>query len=151
MVHYHQHIENFGAPNGLCSSIMESKHISVVKRPWCHSSCHNAINQIVETNQYAEKLSAACAAFTTHGMLNFPTWQPCASHLVALDNDDNQSGTTDEEVIYNEVFLAQTHSMQNVVHVSNVTLTTMVLAPNYPHSLHGLGHRIGHPSLPDLV
>ena len=27
MVHYHELIELFGAPNGLCSSITESKHI----------------------------------------------------------------------------------------------------------------------------
>ena len=26
-----------------------------------------------------------------------------------------------------------------------------MVAPGYPHSLHGLGHRIGHPNLPDLV
>ena len=33
--HYRRHIENFGAPNGLCSSITESKHITAVKKPWC--------------------------------------------------------------------------------------------------------------------
>ena len=32
--HYCCHIENFGAPNGLCSSITESKHIAAVKKPW---------------------------------------------------------------------------------------------------------------------
>jgi len=32
--HYRHHIENFGAPNGLCSSITESKHITAVKKPW---------------------------------------------------------------------------------------------------------------------
>ena len=26
-----------------------------------------------------------------------------------------------------------------------------MIAPNYPHSLHGLGQRIGHSNLPDLV
>ena len=31
MVHYHDHIKNFGSPNGLCLSITESKHIAVVK------------------------------------------------------------------------------------------------------------------------
>lgn len=33
MVHYYDHIKNFGLPNGLCSSITESKHITTVKRP----------------------------------------------------------------------------------------------------------------------
>ena len=110
MVHYRQHIENFGAPNGLCSSITESKHISVVKRPWRRSSRYNAIHQIMKTNQRTEKLSAARAAFSAQGMLDFPTWQPRASHLVPSDDDDDQSGATDEGAIYNEVFLAQTHS-----------------------------------------
>lgn len=30
-------------------------------------------------------------------------------------------------------------------------LTASMIAPNYPHSLHGLGQRIGHQNLPDLV
>ena len=51
MVHYRQHIKNFGAPNGLCSSITESKHITAVKRPWRWSGRYNAIKQIMLTNQ----------------------------------------------------------------------------------------------------
>ncbi|KAG6839004.1 hypothetical protein C0991_006648 [Blastosporella zonata] len=34
MVHYRHLIQEFGAPNGLCSSITESKHIKAVKEPW---------------------------------------------------------------------------------------------------------------------
>lgn len=34
MTHYADMIRLFGAPNGLCSSIMESKHIKAVKDPW---------------------------------------------------------------------------------------------------------------------
>ena len=34
LVHYRHHITEFGAPNGLCSSITESKHIKAVKEPW---------------------------------------------------------------------------------------------------------------------
>jgi hypothetical protein len=34
---------------------------------------------------------------------------------------------------------------------SSSLLTTLSVAPNYPHSMHGLGERIGHPNLPDLV
>ena len=115
MVHYHQHIENFGAPNGLCSSITESKHISAVKRPWRRSNRYNAIHQIMQTNRRAEKLSAARASFTTHGMLNFPTWQPRIPYQVPSDNDEDQSGAAEEDAIYNEVFLAQTHGVSRIV------------------------------------
>ena len=73
MVHYWQHIENFGAPNGLCSSITESKHITAVKRPWHRSSHYNAINQIMLTNQQMEKLAAARIHFTLQGLLRIPT------------------------------------------------------------------------------
>jgi precorrin isomerase len=32
--HYHRLIEQFGAPNGLSTSITESMHIDAVKEPW---------------------------------------------------------------------------------------------------------------------
>ena len=34
MKHYLDMIRLFGAPNGLCSSITEAKHIKVIKEPW---------------------------------------------------------------------------------------------------------------------
>ena len=69
MVHYHDHIENFGSPNGLCSSITESKHITAVKRPWRWSNKHIALPQILKCNERLDKLAAARADFTARGML----------------------------------------------------------------------------------
>ena len=109
MVHYRQHIENFGAPNGLCSSITESKHITAIKRPWRRSSHYNAINQIMLTNQRMEKLAAARIHFTLQGLLRIPTWQPRLLLPVPSDDDEDQSGAVHENAIHNEVFLAQTH------------------------------------------
>ncbi|KAJ7465494.1 hypothetical protein FB451DRAFT_1178975 [Mycena latifolia] len=37
LTHYRSLIQQFGAPNGLCSSITESKHIKAVKQPWRRS------------------------------------------------------------------------------------------------------------------
>ena len=108
MTHYRTHIENFGAPNGLCSSITESKHIAVVKRPWRRSSRYNAIEQIMLTNRRMEKLTAARVRFTTRGLLKTPAWQPRNPQPVPSNDDDDQSGAADEEAIHNEVFLAQT-------------------------------------------
>ena len=34
LVHYRRLIELFGAPNGLCTSITENKHIKAVKKPY---------------------------------------------------------------------------------------------------------------------
>jgi len=57
--HYPEMICLFGAPNGLCSSITESKHIKAVKEPWHRSNRHKPLKQILLTNQRLDKLSAA--------------------------------------------------------------------------------------------
>lgn len=67
--HYHALIEEYGAPNGLCTSITESKHIKAVKEPWRRSNRFNALRQMLLTNQRLDKLDAARADFTERGML----------------------------------------------------------------------------------
>ena len=69
MVHYREHIPAFGAPNGLCSSITESKHIKAVKEPWRRSNRFNALGQILLTNQRLDKLAAAHVDFGHRQML----------------------------------------------------------------------------------
>ncbi|KIJ08326.1 hypothetical protein PAXINDRAFT_18535 [Paxillus involutus ATCC 200175] len=69
LIHYKSLIRLFGAPNGLCTSITESKHITAVKKPWRRSSKHNALGQILRTNQRLAQLSAARADFEARGML----------------------------------------------------------------------------------
>ena len=49
--HYQQLVQQFGAPNGLCSSITESKHIYAVKKPWRRSNCHEALGKMLVINQ----------------------------------------------------------------------------------------------------
>lgn len=68
--HYHELIQLFGAPNGLCSSITENKHITAVKKPYRRSNKHKALGQILVTNQRLDKLSAARTNFSSRGMLN---------------------------------------------------------------------------------
>jgi hypothetical protein len=67
--HYFALIRAFGAPNGLCSSITESKHIVAIKEPWRRSSRHKALGQVLLTNQRLDKLAAARVYFTNLGML----------------------------------------------------------------------------------
>lgn len=67
--HYRRSIQLFGAPNGLCSSITESKHIKAVKEPWRRSSCFQALGQMLVTNQRIDKLSASRVDFISHGLL----------------------------------------------------------------------------------
>ncbi|KAH9484630.1 hypothetical protein JR316_0004112 [Psilocybe cubensis] len=70
LAHYPMLIRLFGAPNGLCSSITENKHIKAVKKPYRRSSRYKALGQMLVTNQRVEKLLAARVFFTEHNMLN---------------------------------------------------------------------------------
>lgn len=77
--HYIQHIQNFSAPNGLCSSITKAKHIKAIKEPWRRSNCYEALEQMLLTNQRLEKLAYTHADFSAHGMLS----GTCLSKAVA--------------------------------------------------------------------
>ncbi|KAF9234302.1 hypothetical protein BU15DRAFT_90031 [Melanogaster broomeanus] len=69
LVHYEALIRLFGVPNGLCTSITESKHITAVKKPWRRSSKHKVLGQILRTNSRLSQLAAARADFEARGML----------------------------------------------------------------------------------
>ncbi|KAI0707701.1 hypothetical protein C8Q76DRAFT_770579 [Earliella scabrosa] len=67
--HYMTRIWSFAAPNALCSSITESKHIKAVKEPWRRSNRYEALEQMLKTNQRLDKLAAARVDFVERGML----------------------------------------------------------------------------------
>jgi len=98
-------IRLFGAPNGLCSSITEVKHIKAVKEPWRRSNRHKPLEQILLTNQRLDKLVAARIDFTQHGMLDQSELNsslrliglsPVFSH--ALCDSDKRRRTTAKEI-----------------------------------------------------
>ncbi|THG94213.1 hypothetical protein EW026_g7214 [Hermanssonia centrifuga] len=72
ILHYRKNIQLFAAPNGLCSSITEAKHIKAVKEPWRRSSRFEALGQMLVTNARLDKLSAARVDFDARGMLVGP-------------------------------------------------------------------------------
>lgn len=89
MVHYCDHIKNFGSPNGLCSSITESKHITAVKRPWRRSNKHSALSQMLKSNERLDKLAAARADFTARRMLvDSCLIQAIETALSTMDDED---------------------------------------------------------------
>ena len=69
MKHYRQLVQLFGAPNGLCSSITESKHVKAVKEPYWRTSKYRALGQMLIINQRLDKLAASRADFKSRGML----------------------------------------------------------------------------------
>lgn len=85
MVHYPYLICAFGAPNGLCSSITESKHIRAVKEPYRRSNRYEALGQMLITNQRNDKLAAARNHFEKLGMLE--TKRPSRSKHLSFSNN----------------------------------------------------------------
>lgn len=73
LMHYIRCIRLFGSPNGLCSSITESKHIKAVKEPWRCSSRFKALTQMLLTNSRMDKLAAARQEFRKLGMMDGTT------------------------------------------------------------------------------
>ncbi len=112
MVHYRHLIQEFGAPNGLCSSITESKHIKAVKEPWRCSSRFEALIQMLLINERLDKLAAMRIYFRVRGMLAgtlFGPPLPVDKSPVREDNDDDDGGDVDaaQRKILGEVKLAK--------------------------------------------
>jgi len=93
IVHYPALIRLFGAPNGLCSSITESKHIRAVKEPWRRSNRNQALFQMLTTNQRLDQLSAAHVDFMKRGMLNGTLLESVLAPNGIFSTVDNYSAT----------------------------------------------------------
>ncbi|KAI0071073.1 hypothetical protein K474DRAFT_1712777 [Panus rudis PR-1116 ss-1] len=119
--HYRMLIEEFGAPNGLCSSITEAKHIRAVKQPWRRSSKYEPLGQMLVTNQRQDKLAAAYDEFSSRGMLQTGDLINIHVDRAVLENSEKQNsavGASENEDdgeavdgdIIAEVKLARTHA-----------------------------------------
>jgi hypothetical protein len=100
MMHYADAIELFGSPNGICSSITESKHIKAIKEPWRRSSRNQALNQMLRTITRLEQLAALRTIFTNRGMLaGSVTWY--TAQTIGAEpppiNDFGQGQSIDDE------------------------------------------------------
>ncbi|TFK87763.1 hypothetical protein K466DRAFT_586114 [Polyporus arcularius HHB13444] len=99
LVHYARSIEMFGSPNGLCSSITESKHIEAVKETWRRSSRHQPIGQMLVSLSRLSKMAAARTEFGRRGMLHGDVLTAARLQL----GDDQ---TEDVQTLREEVFRA---------------------------------------------
>jgi hypothetical protein len=120
--HYPRAICLFGSPNGLCSSMTESKHIKAVKEPWRRSSRYKALLQMLRTNSRLDKMSFARRTFTERGMMSGSTSsytamllrgeQPAVPLAVEanqeLEDDSNDMGPTSGPRVLSSVQLACT-------------------------------------------
>ncbi|KIL55034.1 hypothetical protein M378DRAFT_188697 [Amanita muscaria Koide BX008] len=115
LTHYRELIIDFGAPNGLCSSITESKHIDAVKDPYRRSNRNDPLSQILLINQRMDKLSAARIDFTARGMLQDSLFQEhtavppdVAEKIQKIRDEDDDGGSWDGENIFGEALMAKT-------------------------------------------
>ncbi|KAJ8080890.1 hypothetical protein PM082_017725 [Marasmius tenuissimus] len=69
LMHYPDGIRLFASPNGLDSSITESKHIKAVKEPWRRSSRNKPLPQMIKTVTRLDKMAALNRKFERRGML----------------------------------------------------------------------------------
>ena len=111
MLHYKKLIRLFGAPNGLCSSITESKHIDAVKKPWRRSNRYNALGQMLKTISRLDKLRASRISFESRGMLrNLFLGDPSSSddELIPIDISEKFEGYIDGPTSLGSTVLAST-------------------------------------------
>jgi hypothetical protein len=91
--HYHYAIMFFGSPNGLCSSITESKHIKAVKEPWRRSSRFRALIQMLRTISRMDKMASLRQTFLEREMLHGST----SSYMAGVRAEDSRDATSDRE------------------------------------------------------
>ena len=123
--HYRRNIELFGAPNGLCSSITESKHIKAVKEPWRRSNHFQALGQMLITNQRLDKLSASRVDFISRGL---PTGMP-PIHTSIVPVGDPDAAPVAGPRVDNAVTLAMTRGMHEFFR----DIPSEVYASNFLH------------------
>jgi hypothetical protein len=121
LCHYVRKIELFGSPNGVCSSITESMHITAVKEPWRRSSRSNPLLQMIKTISRQDKLAALRRVFENRGMLegmtshyisevmagNPPTIHPYGQNHNESVGDDDGGDDDDGGPLSDPITLAQ--------------------------------------------
>ncbi|KAF7312831.1 C2H2-type domain-containing protein [Mycena kentingensis (nom. inval.)] len=132
--HYPYLIREFAAPNGLCSSITESKHIKAVKEPWRRSSRFEALSQMLTINNRLDNLAATRRDFMERGI------------LVPKSGDDQQAAAeVDEEHDDDHPPLAEQREFDADVRLARNPVR------GYPRDARGLAHCLNIPQLPSLL
>ncbi|KAJ7784883.1 hypothetical protein DFH07DRAFT_1054423 [Mycena maculata] len=144
LVHYIRFICLFGSPNGLCSSITESKHIKAVKEPWRRSSRFNPLHQMLTTNSRLEKMAAAAVSFRAQGMMVGTT-----SSYTAMVLDGYHPQIAADAVINGDEDEGEDDINHGPKCLSSVELGCTA-ARGYPQELDALAECIQQPRFPTL-
>jgi hypothetical protein len=151
MVHYVHLIQEFGAPNGLCSSITESRHITAVKEPWRRSNHYEPLGQMLLTNQRLDKLASIRVNFIARGMLAEERTIASNTRPTNNNNEEDLDGAIDGN-IEGEVALAIRPSKSSLSFKSRDGRNwCSTPEAGYPTDLLSLAEHLNLPDLPLLV
>jgi hypothetical protein len=161
--HFYQGIHLFGSPNGLCSSITESKHIEAVKKTWRRSSRYRALTQMLRTIQHMDKMQALQRRFEANGMLRGFGFSPDFGNMMDHDtdtilmDDSEEHEDEDEAVVSGESKDVSEFDVQLAArnraycpHISKVPHHSIfnLAECGYPSQLHALAAHIKQPEFP---
>ncbi|KAH9031532.1 hypothetical protein EDB85DRAFT_2074105 [Lactarius pseudohatsudake] len=138
MHHYPDMIRLFGAPNSLCSSIMEAKHIKAVKEPWRRSNRNKPLKQMLLTNQRLDKLMAARIDFTHRGMLKRSQLNASLKTMEHVQEDFNEQRAAKHaedpsDIVSDSTILAHVELAKTTYHRGTVTsIATYFKKPTFP-------------------
>ncbi|KAI0339648.1 hypothetical protein BDW22DRAFT_1336015 [Trametopsis cervina] len=161
LLHYPQHVRNFGAPNGLCSSLTEAMHITAVKKPWRRSNKYNAMYQMLVTVERLDKLKAAYQNFKSRGMLEGTCLSEAYQTLLTSmheesgseageegnDEEDRDEMASDEDTNGKD----DDHGAVDGPRVSACVSLAKRAAQGYPNTVRDLAVFLANPTLPNLV
>ncbi|KAN0129101.1 hypothetical protein V8E53_013097 [Lactarius tabidus] len=142
--HFYQGIHLFGSPNGLCSSITESKHIEAVKKTWRRSSRYRALTQMLRTIQRMDKMQALQRRFEANGMLRGFGFSPDFGNMMDHDTDTILMDDSEEHEDEDEAVVS---GESKDVSEFDVQLAARNQC-GYPSQLHALAAHIKQPEFP---
>ncbi|KAG0701698.1 hypothetical protein DFH29DRAFT_982629 [Suillus ampliporus] len=148
LCHYRHLIQQFDAPNGLCSSLTESKHHKAVKEPWRRSSGYLALGQMLVTNQHLDKLAQFWAEKFAAGLLSQPL---LPTNTIPIDSDsigdlDDENCQDDEDLA--DAFADEEDNTEVIVQLAKTRECQLVF--HHPTQLQAIGQLIGVLNLHDL-
>ncbi|KAG7085821.1 hypothetical protein E1B28_003359 [Marasmius oreades] len=146
--HYPRSIRLFGSPNGLCSSITESKHIKAVKEPWRRSNRFNALRQMLQIISRGEKLQGLWAKLKKRGWMIGST--------LFFTQMVQEEDFLDAMTVAMEEVEEMTDENIDLGPVSGSKATSSIKlaatrARGYPRRLQKLAQHVQQPLLPELV
>ncbi|KAF7436245.1 hypothetical protein PC9H_003074 [Pleurotus ostreatus] len=161
LMHYADGIELFGSPNGLCTSITESKHIPAIKQPWRRSNRNKPLKQMLQTIVRLDKMFALRQVFTQRQMLagsivdhtaravanDHPPILPFRGSTLAFDYGEDETSDNEQQekpldIEYESVSGPRTDTL--------VWLATR-RQYGYPQMLTALADHISLPDFPDTL